>query len=46
MRSDAGVRPKDVDDHKATLEDKLKAGFMAAYRQRVATTTGESAEAN
>jgi len=46
MRSDAGVRPKDVDDHKATLEDKLKAGFMVAYRHRVATATGERAEAN
>ncbi len=45
MRSDAGVRPKDVDDKKETLEDKLKAGFMAAYRNRVSSNTGESAEA-
>jgi adenine-specific DNA-methyltransferase len=41
MRSDAGVRPRDVDDGKKSLEDKLKNGFMAAYHQRVGLTTGE-----
>ena len=35
MRSNAGVRPRDVDDHKATLEDQLRDGFMAAYQSRV-----------
>ncbi|MCB2141419.1 DNA adenine methylase [bacterium] len=35
MRSDAGVRPRDVDDRKATLEDQLRDGFMAAYESRV-----------
>jgi len=41
MRSNAGVRPKDVDDRKNSLEDKLKNGFMAAYRHRVASAAGE-----
>ncbi len=35
MRTDAGVRPLDVDDTKTSLEDKLKDGFMIAYRERV-----------
>jgi adenine-specific DNA-methyltransferase len=35
MRSDAGVRPRDVDDRKASLEDRLREGFMAAYESRV-----------
>ena len=35
LRSDAGVRPRDVDDRKATLEDQLRDGFMAAYESRV-----------
>ena len=35
LRTDAGVRPLDVDDKKTSLEDKLKDGFMAAYRERV-----------
>lgn len=35
MKSDAGVRPHDVDDSKPTLESKLKEGFMQAYRDRV-----------
>ena len=35
LRSDAGVRPRDVDDLKATLEDQLRDGFMAAYESRV-----------
>lgn len=36
MRSDAGVKPFVVDDRKMSLEDKLKAGMMAAYKDRVA----------
>ena len=35
LKGDAGVRPKDVDDKKASLEDQLANGLMAAYRQRV-----------
>ena len=35
LRSDAGVRPQDVDDQKTSLEDRLTHGLMAAYRQRV-----------
>ena len=35
LRSDAGVRPKDVDDRKTSLEDQLTNGLMAAYRHRV-----------
>ncbi|MHB9037071.1 MAG: DNA adenine methylase [Armatimonadota bacterium] len=34
MRADAGVRPLDVDDEKISLEDKLRKGFMVAYRER------------
>ncbi|PXF60083.1 MAG: hypothetical protein C4B58_00910 [Deltaproteobacteria bacterium] len=46
LRSDAGVRPRDVDDGKKSLEDKLKNGFMAAYHQRVGLTTGEPVQTN
>lgn len=46
LRSDAGVRPKDIEDKKTSLEDRLKSGFMATYRQRVATTTGEPVSTN
>ncbi len=35
LRSDAGVRPQDVDDKKTSLEDRLTHGLMAAYQQRV-----------
>ncbi|MEN6521117.1 MAG: DNA adenine methylase [Armatimonadota bacterium] len=35
MRTAAGVRPADVDDRKMSLEDKLRDGFMTAYRERV-----------
>ncbi len=41
MRSNANVRPVDVDDKKLSLEDKLKQGFMTAYRERVGAVTGE-----
>lgn len=37
MRSSADIRPRDVDDNKKSLEDKLKSGFMAAYQDRVGT---------
>ena len=46
LRSDAGVRPKDIEDKKTSLEDRLKSGFMAAYRQRVASATGEPVSNN
>ena len=36
MRTDAGVKPLVVDDKKLSLEDKLKTGMMAAYKDRVA----------
>nr|MCL4500204.1 DNA methyltransferase [Chloroflexota bacterium] len=35
MRTRADVRPLDVDDEKTSLEDKLRKGFMLAYRERV-----------
>ncbi len=35
LRSDAGVRPHDVDDQQQSLEDKLTQGFMAAYENRL-----------
>lgn len=41
LRTDAGVRPLDVDDKKTSLEDKLRDGFMAAYRDRVGQTSGD-----
>jgi adenine-specific DNA-methyltransferase len=41
MRSDAGVRPRDVDDRKTSLEDKLRDGFMAAYESRVGAAANE-----
>lgn len=35
MRSDAAARPRDVDDKKVSLEDRLRTGFMAAYQERL-----------
>ena len=35
LRTDAGVRALDVEDKKSSLEDKLRDGFMTAYRERV-----------
>ena len=35
LRTRADVRPLDVDDEKTSLEDKLRKGFMIAYRERV-----------
>jgi adenine-specific DNA-methyltransferase len=42
LRTDAGVRPLDVDDTKTSLEDKLRDGFMVAYRERVGLTTSSN----
>ena len=36
MRTDAGVKPLVVDDKKLSLEDRLKSGLMAAYKDRIA----------
>jgi adenine-specific DNA-methyltransferase len=41
LRSDAGVRPREVDDRKSSLEDQLREGFMAAYKTRVAQNKGD-----
>ncbi|MBI5789192.1 MAG: DNA adenine methylase [Candidatus Schekmanbacteria bacterium] len=35
MRTDAGVDPLVMEDDRATLENKLKTGFRAAYRERI-----------
>jgi adenine-specific DNA-methyltransferase len=35
MRGNASVRPRDVDDRKVSLEDRLRSGFMAAYQERI-----------
>jgi adenine-specific DNA-methyltransferase len=43
LRSDAGVRPREVDDRKSSLEDQLREGFMAAYKSRVAQNKGDLA---
>ncbi len=40
LRADAGVRPLDVDDRKSSLEDRLRDGFMTAYRERVGAASG------
>jgi adenine-specific DNA-methyltransferase len=42
LRSDAGVRPRDVDDRKLSLEDRLRSGFMAAYRNRLGEESDET----
>jgi adenine-specific DNA-methyltransferase len=42
LRSDAGVRPKDVDDRKLSLEDRLRSGFIAAYRNRIGEDSDET----
>lgn len=36
LKSDAGVRPLDVDDRHDSLEDQLKRGFQQAYDERIA----------
>lgn len=46
LRSDAGVRPHDVDDRKVSLEDRLRDGFMAAYRNRVGDDSPEHSQIN
>lgn len=35
LRTDAGVRPLDVDDRSDSLEDQLKRGFQQAYDERL-----------
>jgi len=35
LKANADIRPEDVDDRKTSLEDKLRQGFMTAYRERV-----------
>ncbi len=35
MRSEAGARPVASPDQRASLEEKLTQGFMAAYEDRV-----------
>jgi adenine-specific DNA-methyltransferase len=42
LRSDAGVRPRDVDDRKLSLEDRLRSGFMAAYHNRLGEESDET----
>jgi len=39
MRADAGVKPLVVDDAKLSLEERLKRGMMAAYRDRLAVAS-------
>ncbi|AJF06829.1 DNA adenine methylase [Geoalkalibacter subterraneus] len=46
LRSDAGVRPHDVDDRKVSLEDRLRDGLMAAYRNRVGEDSPEHSQIN
>jgi adenine-specific DNA-methyltransferase len=38
LKTDAGVRPLDVDDRNESLEDQLKRGFQQAYDERIART--------
>ena len=38
MRTDAGVKPLVVDDQKLSLEERLKSGMMAAYKDRITTS--------
>jgi adenine-specific DNA-methyltransferase len=41
IRNRQSVRPRDVDDRKTSLEDKLRDGFMAAYESRVGAAANE-----
>lgn len=36
LKTDAGVRPLDVDDRNDSLEEQLKRGFQQAYDERIA----------
>ncbi|MHB9129969.1 MAG: DNA adenine methylase [Armatimonadota bacterium] len=38
LKTDAGVRPLDVDDRNESLEDLLKRGFQQAYDERISRT--------
>jgi adenine-specific DNA-methyltransferase len=40
LRTDAGVRPLDVDDRQESLEDQLRRGFQQAYDERLARVQG------
>ncbi|WP_237384510.1 DNA adenine methylase [Sulfidibacter corallicola] len=42
LSTEAQVRPHDVDDTPASLEDELTQGFMAAYRERLGFTASGS----
>jgi len=35
MHTDAGVDPLSMEDKEASLENRLKAGFKAAYQERI-----------
>lgn len=45
-QSVASLRPRDVDDQKSSLEDRLKNGFMAAYHNRVGNESGNNQHSN
>jgi adenine-specific DNA-methyltransferase len=45
-RSSAAVRPRDVDDRKVSLEDRLRSGFMAAYQERIGQEVEEQENIN
>lgn len=45
-RAEASLRPRDVDDQKSSLEDRLKNGFMAAYNNRVGNESGNNQHSN
>lgn len=40
LKTDAGVRPLDVDDRNDSLEEQLKRGFQQAYDERLARVQG------
>ena len=42
-RTEASVRPRDINDGKSSLEDRLKSGFMAAYKNRIGTEQDNNA---
>jgi len=46
VRSTSGIRPHDVDDKKISLEDQLRNGFMAAYKDRIGDGSDETVEIN
>ena len=42
-RAEASIRPRDINDGKSSLEDRLKSGFMAAYKNRIGTEQDNNA---